>query len=166
VANQRHIRTLIYKRTHEGDPDESTGVFGNGKCMGQVRSWKFKAVIGVGGIRPWAKHKGIARKLTWMGIGTHTDRKDRKGNPLVTFDHFLYYGKEGRLLEEVAPKLASHMYDKGARVLMNLSSAEQREVDQILDCARDAPPSGHLKGVHQRKVQETRGTCETSSCRG
>ena len=42
------MRTLIYKRTHPGDPDEK-GRFGICDCMGRVRAWDFEAVIGVGG---------------------------------------------------------------------------------------------------------------------
>lgn len=45
------MRTLIYKRTHPGDPDE-TGRFGIHDCMGKVRSWQFDAVVGEGGIGP------------------------------------------------------------------------------------------------------------------
>ncbi len=40
------MRTLIYKRTHSGDPDPETGVFGNHDCMGRVKDWQFDAVIG------------------------------------------------------------------------------------------------------------------------
>ena len=43
------MRTLVYLRTHNGDPDEED-VFGIHDCMGQVRSWRFEAVIGVGGM--------------------------------------------------------------------------------------------------------------------
>jgi len=40
------MNTLIYKRTHRGDPNES-GVFGVWNCMGQIRGWEFDAVIGM-----------------------------------------------------------------------------------------------------------------------
>jgi hypothetical protein len=60
--------TLIYKRTHCDDPDSQTGVFGNEDCMGSKRAWPFDAVIGVGGISPWSDYKGIARKITWIGV--------------------------------------------------------------------------------------------------
>ncbi len=166
MANQRHMRTLIYKRTHEGDPDEGTGVFGNNTCMGRVRLWKFDAVIGVGGVRPWAKYKDIARKLTWIGIGAHKDEMDGKGNPLVTFDHFWYRGKKGRPLEEVAPALARRMYDGKVRWMFSdsLTPIEQQEVEKILEKARNAPPSGQLKGVPQRNFQETSSKCRPKSC--
>jgi hypothetical protein len=38
------MRTLIYKRTHTGDPDAS-GCFGIFDCMGRVRALDFDAVI-------------------------------------------------------------------------------------------------------------------------
>jgi hypothetical protein len=62
------MRTLIYKRTHTGDPDPTTGVFGNHDCMGSVRGWQFDAVIGVGGVGREPKSHRIAGKLTWIGI--------------------------------------------------------------------------------------------------
>jgi hypothetical protein len=43
------MRTLVYKRTHNGDPD-AEGRFGIHDCMGQVRSYGYEAVIGVGGV--------------------------------------------------------------------------------------------------------------------
>jgi hypothetical protein len=65
------MRTLIYKRTHSGDPDPKTGVFGCNNCMKTVRGWVFDAVIGIGGIGREPECEGIAGKLTWIGIGKH-----------------------------------------------------------------------------------------------
>jgi hypothetical protein len=42
-------RILVYKRTHNGDPDQN-GCFGAEDCMGMVRERHFDAVIGIGGI--------------------------------------------------------------------------------------------------------------------
>jgi hypothetical protein len=67
VVMEETLNTLIYKRTHIGDPDES-GIFGVHDCMGQVRRWPFDAVIGVGGKNPWKDHKGIAYKINWIGL--------------------------------------------------------------------------------------------------
>jgi hypothetical protein len=157
VANQKHKRTLIYKRTHEGDPHPDEGIFGNNKCMGRVRGWSFDAVIGVGGIGREPEQEGIARKLTWVGICRQEVGIGKDGHPLLRFAHF-WYDKTGTgpLLKDVAPELASHMYDKGARVLMNLSSAEQKEVDKILDLAKDSPPSGQSKGVNDKRCSNSR----------
>jgi len=99
------MRTLIYKRTHSGDPDPKTGVFGNNDCMGRNRGWDFGAVIGIGGMGPEPERKGIAGKLTWIGIGSHKigePNRSRRG-PLLTFDHFWYRGDQGPLLEKNSP---------------------------------------------------------------
>jgi hypothetical protein len=63
------MRTLIYKRTHSGDPDPKTSVFGHHDCMGEVREWQFDAAIGIGGVGLEPQNHRIAGKLTWIGIG-------------------------------------------------------------------------------------------------
>ena len=125
------MRTLIYKRTHCGDPDSEARVFGNHDCMRTVRGREFDAVIGIGGIRPWPKYNAIAGKLTWVGIGAHkifddteigdacpmpdtfkggSDGSGPKLSPLrgprVTFDDFWCPEAHGRLLEVEYPALA------------------------------------------------------------
>ena len=125
------MRTLLYKRTHTGDPDDG-GRFGIHGCMGRVRAWDFEAVIGVGGLGAEPTSHGIDGRVTWIGIGPHRHAaKDRRG-PLVTFDHFLYYGEQGPLFRNIAPALANRMlYDNNARTLMDsLSREEQREVNR------------------------------------
>jgi len=62
------MRTLIYKRTHKGDPDVK-GHFGVSDCMGRVRQYPFDAVIGIGGIGRELAAKGIRGKVNWTGIG-------------------------------------------------------------------------------------------------
>jgi hypothetical protein len=134
------MRTLVYKRTHSGDPDPGSGVFGNHGCMGSVRGWKFDAVIGVGGTGSEPRRHRIARKLTWVGIGPHKTGDPRR--PRVTFDHFLYYGEHGPLFAEVAPILARHVYDRNVRVIMDsLSDVERAETSRILRAALTAPAS-------------------------
>ena len=53
------MRTLIYKRTHPGDPD-AKGRFGIYDCMGRVRAWDFEAVIG------WAVPVWNPGRTGWM----------------------------------------------------------------------------------------------------
>jgi hypothetical protein len=96
------MRTLIYKRTHHGDPDPA-GRFGTYDCMGRVRSWKFDAVIGVGGIGAEPVTHGLAGKVNWIGIGPHRADAPGKRGPIVTFDHFLFYGAGGPLFAPLAP---------------------------------------------------------------
>jgi hypothetical protein len=134
------MRTLIYKRTHPGDPDEA-GRFGIYDCMGRVRSWDFEAVIGVGGLGPEPRSHGLDGKINWIGIGPHKQSVGRRG-PLVTFDHFVLFGAEGPDFERLAPSLAERVYSRNVRAVMwGLSAQEDREVQRILHRARHAPPS-------------------------
>jgi hypothetical protein len=152
----KKMKTLVYKRTHNGDPDIH-GQFGIYDCMKSVRAWPYEAVIGVGGIGPEPRRKGIAEKLTWVGIGPHrTGRPDR---PLVTFDRFLYYGEEGPRLDRYAPSLANHIYGRNVRTLMSLTDREQAEVNSILALAKNVPPSRALNG------QKDRGKTSSKSCK-
>ena len=135
------MRVLIYKRTHSGDPDES-GQFGVHDCMGQVRRWNFDAVIGGGGVGAEARSWKIDERVNWIGIGPHKKIVAGRRGPLVTFDHFILFGKNAPRLEQVAPALAQRIYSRNVRVLMNgLSPTEEREVQGILRRARNAPPS-------------------------
>lgn len=155
------MRTLIYKRTHSGDPDPATGVFGNNGCMGRDRAWSFDAVIGVGGIGREPERHCIARKLTWVGIGPHKTGDPHR--PLVTFDHFLYYGEKGPLLETLAPALASHMYGGNVRAMILDSSSPAKEhlqAENILDTAKNAPPSPvRLQGAPRQMHPKSSGAC-------
>jgi hypothetical protein len=158
------MRTLIYKRTHSGDPDPNTGVFGNHDCMGGVRSWPFDAVIGIGGVGQQAKSQCIAGKLTWIGIGPQVIDHSARGPELI-FNHFWYRGDEGPLLQPNYPALAHRMYDKNVRVLMHSPSfrrrqdskiaALDREVEEILRLAMETPPSNGPADC----AQKPRGRC-------
>ncbi len=135
------MRTLIYKRTHPGDPDLD-GRFGIDDCMGRVRSWKFDAVIGVGGMSGEPRGHGLDGKVNWIGIGPHRRTMPDKRGPVVTFDHFWFRGPDGPEFEVLAPRLAQRIYSKNIRVLMNgLSDEERAEVATVLKLAEDAPPS-------------------------
>ena len=141
------MRTLIYKRTHHGDPDV-TGQFGTHDCMGRVRAWNFEAVIGIGGLGPEPRSQGLDGKVNWIGIGPHKRVAAGKRGPVVTFDHFLFEGARGPDFERLAPLLAERIYTKNVRVLLNgLSVHEQKEVDGILARARGAPPSPASAGA-------------------
>jgi hypothetical protein len=136
------MRTLVYLRTHSGDPDEE-GLFGIHDCMDQVRCWCFEAVIGVGGMSAEARSWGIAGQVTWIGIGPqkHDGPHDA---PLVTFDHFVYFGSDGLDFRAQAPTLARRMYRTGHHirtVMDDLSAQEQAEVAKLLLLAAAAPPS-------------------------
>lgn len=133
------MRTLIYKRTHNGDPD-ATGQFGIYDCMGRVRGWDFEAVIGIGGFGPEPRALGLGGKVNWVGIGPHKRAVAGKRGPVVTFDIFVFYGSDGPSFEKLAPQLSQRMYSRNVRALMrHLSAEEQREVDRILAKAKRAP---------------------------
>lgn len=157
------MRTLIYKRTHSGDPNPS-GVFGCNHCMGRVRGWSFDAVIGVGGIGTYAQAEGIDGLLTWIGIGPHKTGDLRR--PLVRFDHFWYRGKHGPPLEKIAPNLAKHIYGKNVRVMMSssLNGAESAEVARILKLARKAPPSDRIEKTRSAPGQGPCGKGGSHRC--
>lgn len=136
------MRVLVYKRTHTGDPDRETGIFGCNGCMGRVRGYAFDAVIGVGGTGPEPQKYDIDGKVTWIGIGPHhVEVWDDRG-PGVQFDHFLLLDSEGPDFRTLAPKLATRMYDKGVRVVLHDLSAE---VARILKLAENEPPSPALQ---------------------
>src|SRR5687768_3773034 len=103
--------TLVYKRTHKGDPD-SCGRFGCNDCMGRVRSWDFDAVIGVGGTGREARKCGIAGKVNWIGIGRHETYERGKADPVITFDHFKDLSDDDVDFATEAPVLAKRVYGK------------------------------------------------------
>lgn len=114
--------------------------------MGQVRGWIYDAVIGVGGTGQEPIDHGIARRLTWIGIGPHRTGDWRR--PVVTFDHFWYRGPKGPMLETVAPALAKRIYAGKVRIIKDsaLAAVELADVEAILRLARRSPPSPGMKG--------------------
>lgn len=134
------MRTLIYKRTHKGDPDE-TGCFGIRDCMGQVRNIDFDAVIGVGGIGSEARSAGISGKINWIGLKAHKEPIVGGRGPLVGFEHFLLFDDKGQDFRTIAPNLSQHIYSRNVRFLVNFNNQEQLEIDRLLEMAEAAPPS-------------------------
>lgn len=135
------MRVLIYKRTHNGDPDRF-GRFGINDCMGRVRSRRFDAVIGVGGIGAEPKREGIAGKVNWVGIGPH--RQPGIRGPIVTFDHFIDFGTEGPDLVAIAPQLAERVYGRNVRSMTHTVVNRHDEVARIVRLAESAPGSSKL----------------------
>ncbi len=133
------LKTLIYKRTHRGDPDDS-GRFGINHCMGRVRGYDFEAVIGVGGKRPDRGHEEIAMKVNWIGIGPEKVVETKKG-PVLQFEIFRRLDEVGPTLQDRAPELFSYMFvEKHVRYVLsqNLPKEEmQREVQRLLRWAEE-----------------------------
>lgn len=139
------MRVLVYKRTHNGDPD-AKGCFGAYDCMGTVRDREFDAVIGVGGIGSEARTNDIDGLVNWIGIGPHKQYVPGKRGPEVLFDHFLYFGTDAPDFRELAPQLAGRMYRDNVRsILDGMSEAEQKEAERIVRLAEGEPPSPGLR---------------------
>lgn len=137
------MNTLVYKRTHTGDPNES-GIFGIHDCMGQVRGWSFDAVIGVGAKGPRRGHEDIAYRITWIGINPRrTDAPDLKG-PLVEFERFVLWDETGQDLRTLAPNLFRYMFEeRNVRHVMSrsLPTEMQKEVTDILRLVENPQPT-------------------------
>ena len=157
---KQKIRTLIYKRTHKGDPD-ANGYFGIEDCMGSVRRRGFDAVIGVGGISSEPRSQGIDRKVNWVGVGPRkTPLADGRG-PLVSFERFVLLEEKGPDFTVLAPHLAHRMLTRNARVIFDsFSENEQEEIETILKLARKFASTGR---VPTRTRNENHGT--GCSCR-
>ena len=131
------MSTLVYKRTHKGDPD-LRGIFGINDCMGIVRDWNYNAVIGVGGV---SAKDNIKYKVNWIGIGPRKGLDGRRAHQ-ITFDHFVLFDEKGPDFRDLAPTLAQRIYSTSGRVFMSFhNETEQAEIDLILKMAEDAPPS-------------------------
>jgi hypothetical protein len=161
------MRTLIYKRTHPGDPDTG-GRFGIDGCMGQVRSWDFDSVIGVGGIGPEPSSHCLSRKINWIGIGARKHFIFDERRPIVTFDRFVLYEEDGPDFAALAPTLARRLYGQNVRVLLHrVSDRERREIRRILALAADAPasPSASRIRVSRHGKHRTDFSCRCRDCR-
>jgi hypothetical protein len=135
------MKTLIYKRTHVGDPNEQ-GCFGIHRCMGKMRSWDFDVVIGVGGIGPWPRSLDIDRKINWVGIGPTRIGNAPDGWPKLAFDHFVLWDADGPLLKDISPALVMRIYGRRARFAFgSFNAAQEQGIEKILAMAKAAPPS-------------------------
>ncbi|HZL25729.1 MAG TPA: hypothetical protein VFC39_04275 [Acidobacteriaceae bacterium] len=140
------MTTLIYRRTHRGDPDD-TKIFGKNDCMRRVRELNFDAVIGVGGTSPDSGEEGIARKINWVGIRP-LKIKERHEHKTVRFDQFIRLDEAGPDLKTMAPKLFDYMFRQGRipryGLSTNLSKQLVAEIDDVLHWAFDTT---QLKGT-------------------
>jgi hypothetical protein len=151
------MRILVYKRTHNGDPDQN-GCFGAYDCIGAIRDRDFDAVIGVGGIGQEARANRIAGKVNWIGIGPHKTYTPGKRGPEVTFDQFRDFVTDGPDFRRLAPTLAERMYSLNIRHVMDdLSEQEYNEVIEILKMAEEIPSSTRQQPLRKR-------TCPPRRC--
>lgn len=154
------MRILVYKRTHTGDPNFS-GEFGCNDCMGRVRSYRYDAVIGIGGVSDWDGNK-IAGKLTWVGIKPirGEKRKDHRAE-IVRFQEFFLWDENGPFLETIAPVLAQNMFQKNTRFkLLEESDDEYTDALKILDLARSGKMPASQIPDNSRVVSNCRSSLQ------
>jgi hypothetical protein len=159
------MRVLVYKRTHNGDPD-ANGCFGAYDCMGTVRDRIYDAVIGVGGTGPEARSNGIDEQVNWVGIDPHKRYVRGKRGPEVTFDLFLYFGTDGPDFRALAPTLAARMYGSNVRsVLDGLSAEELAEAIAIVHLAElELPSPGRQAAARKGPARRCRPVRRTFRC--
>jgi hypothetical protein len=148
------MTTLIYKRTHPGDPN-AQGVFGCHDCMGRVRAWDFDAVIGVGGKRPDSGHEDLARRITWVGINARKTKARGLRGPLVGFARFCLWEEQGPHIRHIAPNLFRYMFVQRhvCAVLSNsLPARMQEEIQDILALAQDHRATLNKRGTAARRT--------------
>jgi hypothetical protein len=145
--------TLVYKRTHRGDPDKS-GTFGINDCMGRVRTWPFDAVIGVGGKMPDAGHEDIANKINWVGIKPRIAANGLRG-PILKFEYFLLLESEGPELKTFAPDLFRYMFeDHNVRLVTSKHIRSPIMRLEIGDILKWAIEEGHLNKASAKSVSQ------------
>lgn len=148
-------RVLIYKRTHDADPD-GRGRFGIYDCMGRVRDRDFDAVIGVGGIGAKARLSGLDRKINWTGIGPRKSIEPCKCDYLATivrFDEFRKFAiEEMPDFANAAPSLSELIYGGRIRhvVIDSCWPEELREAKRILRRALRYPTDKSKSGVKRQ----------------
>jgi len=157
------LATLIYKRTHRGDPGPD-GIFGIHDCMGQIRDWDFDSVIGIGGLNPDEGHEGIAERINWIGLGAlRANAPAGMRGSLVWFKNFLLLDYDGPLLSEVAPKLFKYMFiDKHVRAVLSqsLGLEAQREIEAVIEKTSKSNSLTPSRGLHLPEPIEARRPCK------
>jgi hypothetical protein len=102
----------------------------------------------VGGLSAEPQACGIARRITWVGVGARRSDSIPVGyrGPIVEFDRFKLFDETGPKLDSLAPALAHHLFSIHRRVVMSdrLNDTMQREIIKILDLVSGSP--GRKKG--------------------
>lgn len=154
--------TLIYKMTHLGDPSPD-GIWGHsGKkgCMGQVRSWSYDAVIGVGG--KTAKDKDdnshvISFKIIWIGINPEKNIGSQPPRILVTFKHWRYFKGQHPDIKKECPKLYKYMFEgkirsqlsRNLKGKINIINKINNEITKIIKLAKKYRKSKKLNSLNR-----------------
>lgn len=157
------MRILTYKRTHVGDPDPS-GRFGIYDCMGRIRLLDFDAVIGIGGVGAEPRSYGIDGKVNWVGVGATKQWRPQGAGVVVTFEQFRLMEEQGPPLRQLAPLLASRMFEGRVRFLLGgYSSEEQAEAEAVLEWALAQPTVRYRRGRHPSAKDGCKSKCPPCS---
>ena len=159
-------RTLVYKITHRGDPDQF-GLFGAQDCMGQIRNRSFEAVIGIGAKSAWNGDVDLVGRIVWIGIGPSKTLARGFRGPVVAFQHFVRFDAQpcnGPILRVHAPLLFQRLFESRARHMMSDSQSEpiQAEVRMVLQLARRERQNQSLHSRTVRAVKRKR--CVSTAC--
>jgi len=107
---------------------------------------------GVGGIGSEAQSAGISGLINWIGVGPHKKDAGKRG-PEVTFERFIYFGKDGADFRAHAPLLSKRMYSKNVRSIIDgMTDDEKAEAMVIVEWANEAPASPSLIGTKGSEV--------------
>lgn len=142
-------KILIYKRTHDGDPDNA-GRFGIQDCMGRVRSFGFDGVIGVGGVSGWPVSQGLDRKVNWVGRHPQRVPSSMPGAraPILQFaaPDFALFEHRGPQVADLSKALAKHVYGRRLRYfIVTPGDALYDDACALIAALLDSPPAGNPK---------------------
>lgn len=156
--------TLVYKRTHHGDPD-GRGHFGCNGCMGWVRSWEFTNVIGIGGTGPEPIAEGISGRVSWVGIGRRPVGKEG-GHPVWAFSQFRNFGKQGPFVRKCMPLVAKRMYDVNVRSTTRFDDRTREQIEAFLRTFMAYPLTKSVGGLPPAVYACQPGVCRRRCPRG
>ena len=106
------MKILVYKRTHDNDPDNK-GQFGVNDCMGRIRNYDYDAVIGIGAKYTDPGSEGLSLKINWIGVKPLRTNSFNNGNPIVCFERFKHFHDKGDYIPNKYPHLYEYMYQVG-----------------------------------------------------
>jgi len=153
------MNTLIYKRTHTGDPDIN-GIFGIHDCMGRLRDLDFDSVVGIGGISKEPVSYKINGKINWVGCGAR--KMNIYGITVVSFRYFCLLESTGPELSSIAPLLAKRMYYENTRYILHKYSPQERnELEKIIEVIKKKFQN---KFVYSRNDHASKNGCKEKGC--
>lgn len=108
-------------------------------CMGRVRDFDYEAVIGIGGTGSEPRNHNISGKITWVGVNPNKICQSNLRGPIVTFQYFVLFDKNGPSFSTFAPLLAKRMYEGRVRYLLTgYTELERKEAEGIVEWATKA----------------------------